>query len=348
MRIGILTRRDGYNFGTSLQAFALFKSIQKFHEDVTVIDYSEYSLKARVRYSFLDIIGHLQIPYLNAHKRYKQRKLFRHFDTKLKKTVDKFRYRIPNGWNDGFDRIICGSDQIWNPTQKTGAFMLDFVSDNTKKIAYAPSLGMPNCVNAFKMSDIKLMKQFSYLSCREMDGSQIISDLTGQPCVTVVDPTLLLSQSEWTDIESNIRISEPFLLTYFLGPKYNYPIEIITRIAEMYNLRILNVCLPHYDEMPGITNLRCSPEEFIYLIHNANLVCTNSYHGCVFSMIYNKLFYVFDRNYSIGGYSEKSRFYTLFKDTQLTAIPLSAKTIDDLPYDNIDLSLIHISEPTRP
>lgn len=341
MNVGIITRRDGYNFGTSLQAFALYHIIQKLGCNATVIDYSEYSLKARCRYFILNILGICNIPCNKYNIRYKQRLKFQEFDKILEKTNIKFKNKIPLGWNDGFKKVVCGSDQIWNPEQKTDAFLLNFVPDTVDRIAYAPSIGLSNCKNKFSDNDIMLLKKFKYISCREIDGCQILSSITGMKCPTVVDPTILLEKSDWENLEHKYNIPQPYLLTYFLGSLNNYPIKIIRELAAKHNLRIINVCLPHYDDYPAVQNIRCNPSEFLYLIHHSSIVCTNSYHGSIFSMIYNKLFYVFDRGYRKHQYNEQSRFETLFDSTSITTCSIDIDSIKELPYDYIDYEVIN-------
>lgn len=336
MKIGILTRKDGYNFGTSLQAYALYRAIKNIERNVLVINYSEYSLKAKIRYLVLKIMGALYFPYDKARDRYDQRKLFDEFEGLLNKTNSHFRYKIPHDWNDGFDKIVCGSDQIWNPSQKTDAFLLDFTPDKVGRIAYAPSIGLADCRDKFTAKDITLFKRFSYLSCRERSGCDILSALTGLDCCEVLDPTLLLEKEDWTTIEIPISTPKRYLLTYFLGGLQNYPLKIIRRLADENNLEIINVCLPHYNDYPGLHNIRCGPREFLYLMNNATLVCTNSYHGSIFSLIFNKLFYVFERGYNVSGYNEHSRFDSLFASTPIKTIPMSITTVEELPYKQLD------------
>lgn len=340
MKIGILTRRDGYNFGTSLQAYAIYRAIKRLENNVIVINYSEYSLKAKIKYIALSVMGKLHIPYNKSNIRYIQRKLFIEFDKLLDKTSSQFRYNIPDGWNDGFDKIVCGSDQIWNPAQKTDAFLLNFAPDYVSKIAYAPSIGLTDCIDKFTSNGLSLLKKFNHLSCRESNGCKLLSSMTGMNCHEVVDPTLLLDCSDWIKIEKPIDTPKSYLLTYFLGESKNYPDKAIHELAQRYNLEIINVCLPHYNDYPGILNMRCGPQEFLYLIHNASIICTNSYHGSVFSMIFNKLFYVFERRYNISGYNEHSRFDTLFASTPLTTVPLTSN-LDELPYQHIDYAMIN-------
>lgn len=233
MKIGIITRRDGFNIGTSLQAFAIQQVVFKLGYENLIIDYCEYSLKARIRYFLLDLIGYLLYP-LKKNKYREgliQRKKFRNFDDSLIKTDQRYYYTIPCGANIGFNTYICGSDQIWNPNQVTDAFLLDFVKKGANKIAYAPSMGVLPRKEDYSDKKINLISSFDFLSCREYDGMNFLKEITGKKCQLVLDPTLLLSKEEWRKSTKNIRPINRYVLCYFLGNE-NLPIRLIKKLFK--------------------------------------------------------------------------------------------------------------------
>lgn len=341
MVVGILTRRDGYNIGTSLQAYAMQTIFNSLQIENKIINYCEYSKKARFRYFVLDLLGYFSSLFPNSkfYKGYKQRKKFKSFDNKLKLTDKVYYYTIDKNINQYFDVFVCGSDQIWNPKQVTKAFLLDFVDANKKKIAYAPSIGLKNDYHLFSNHMIKLINRFNYLSCRETEGCQYIESITHKQCQLVLDPTLLIPKTHWMTLEKEVTIPNKYVLCYFLG-KNNYPIQFIERISKKFNLAIINIQMFYNTPCLIGENRSVSPEEFLYLVNHATIVCTNSYHGSIFSILYNKLFYLFSRTYTMQGYDESSRFDSLFETLN---IPIPKLSIDNLeiPYERIEYKNIN-------
>lgn len=340
MQVGILTRRDGYNLGSSLQAYALYTILDKLGANPVMINYFEYSTKARIKFFALKLAGRLFkfSQYLRAS--YKQRKNFDSFNKEYRLSNKAFHYAIPIGWNESFDKVVCGSDQIWNPNQTNSTFMLEFVPDDVERIAYAPSLGQSDCKSKFTVDEIRLLTKFKFLSCRENNGSKVIEKLTQRTCSTVVDPTMLLSVQDWMKKEVRVDISGKYLLTYFLGPSKNYPTEFVEKIATERDLKIINICLPHYKGGQLGENMYVGPRQFLYLIHHADIILTNSFHGCVFSLIFNKLFYILSRGYTISDYNESSRFETLLESTGINLINSDIFN-GNLPYESIDYQTIN-------
>jgi len=338
-KIGIITRRDGYNIGTSLQATAMQKIITTICKSNKIIDYCEYSWKARIRYFILDIIGicSMIFPYSKLKEGYLQRQKFRLFDNILVKTKKRYHYSINRKINSLFDIFICGSDQIWNPKQLTKAFLLDFVSDNHKKIAYAPSLGQNCSLNDFSKENINLIKRFDNLSCRENDGAESLKSMTAKECKVVLDPTLLIPTEEWRQLEKRLTIPKKYLLCYFLGD--SYPTQFIRKLASDRGLEIINIRMFYYKYKTIGKDIYASPDEFLYLVDNAEIICTNSYHGTLFSIIYGKQFYIFNRNHALANYNENSRFETILilLNLQINILPINTINI---PKYNLNYSLI--------
>ena len=288
MKVGVLTRRDGYNIGTSLQAYAMQYIVSNLCSEYKIIDYCEYSWRARLKYFILNIGGLMFLPFKKSIYRigYEQRHKFDCFDKRLNKTFKKYHYSISSSINNEFDAFICGSDQIWNPKQLTPAFLFNFVKNEKKKISYAPSIGVNNSCD-FSDSSIDLIKRFDYLSCREYDGAEVIEKITNKKCRNVLDPTLLVDRAEWQKLEKVIDVPSRYILCYFLGDD-NYPINYVEKLAKNNDCKILNVRMFYNSKNAIGEDLFVSPEEFLFLVKNAVFVCTNSYHGTIFSIIYRK------------------------------------------------------------
>ena len=146
------------------------------------------------------------------------------------------------------------------------------------------------------------LPNFQKISCREQQGSDLIKEITGLDCETLIDPTLMLTKKQWEEVMKipKIHPNRPFILLYVLGeltPEYK---RIITNTSKKYNCEIVNIFdydSPYYG---------CGPSEFIYLISTAKYVITDSFHGTVFSCIFDKKFKVLIRKDNV--ISMNSRF----------------------------------------
>lgn len=188
-----------------------------------------------------------------------------------------------------YDILIAGSDQIWNYTRTSylDPYFLTFAANGTKKLSYAASFSVssipPNRQDQYRA----LINNVDHISVRETDGLNIIKKLTGRFAELVVDPTLLLQKEEWLKVSSDrIKIDRSYILTYSLNSSTGYW-KIVKQYAKKYNLAIVN--LRHdFDDRKLIDNqidiFDAGPREFLYLLSNAKMVITNSFHGTIFSI----------------------------------------------------------------
>lgn len=188
-----------------------------------------------------------------------------------------------------YDILIAGSDQIWNYTRTSylDPYFLTFAANGTKKLSYAASFSVssipPNRQDQYRA----LINNVDHISVRETDGLNIIKKLTGRFAELVVDPTLLLQKEEWLKVSSDrIKIDRSYILTYSLNSSIGYW-KIVKQYAKKYNLAIVN--LRHdFDDRKLIDNqidiFDAGPREFLYLLANAKMVITNSFHGTIFSI----------------------------------------------------------------
>ncbi|NTW98358.1 MAG: polysaccharide pyruvyl transferase family protein [Geobacteraceae bacterium] len=205
-----------------------------------------------------------------------------------------------------YDYFVCGSDQIWNPYYPQTS-MIDFLSfaPEIKRVAYAPSFGVSHIPENMKNYYKKWLLGIPSLSVREERGAVIIKELTGRDATVLVDPTVMLSKEDWLNVAMKpaIDTDQKYILTYFLGNETSAYRKAIRNIAELYSWKVLNLA-----DIRELENYAVDPSEFIYLINNAELVCTDSFHGAVISIIMRTHFIVFDR--VEDGHSMSSRLET--------------------------------------
>lgn len=211
MKIGIMTWFQYHNYGTSLQVVALNKVLKKIGHETSVINYEDTNSPI-----FLHKNNILQDGYIELKKRIKTHPYHRYEEEKREEKFDQFLHDNLNftekvtllpefkKLNNYFDAFVCGSDQIWSPSFFNPRYFLDFVNENHRKIAYAPSLGTNKIDDQITKEQIaKYTKNIKYISTREKIGSKLISELIGRHVETVLDPTFLLTAKDWEELASN-------------------------------------------------------------------------------------------------------------------------------------------------
>ena len=297
MNVGLLTSQASMNYGGILQAYALKKFIESMGHECTIINY-----KPEVH----DINKH-PLHYIISRKNGLNKAFFvllNYSDFKSRKQkFDMFKndYLLPNPSISinkyqleselyKYDIICCGSDQLWNLNQKDNqnkAFMLDF-DYSFKSFSYAVSFGDSIKVCSEKLDDsISLIKKFAGISVRELEGQEYLKS-KGIESVLSVDPTLLYDSLFWDDLSklSNKTFLNDYIFCYGYENAYQSYEDFIynTRlIGKKTGLPVINILMnPSFKQ--GFTNIYdIGPFDFLNIIKNAKLVCTNSYHGTIFS-----------------------------------------------------------------
>ena len=306
MNVGIITYHAAHNYGSALQAYALFKFVEAFGHHAEIINYrtDRQDNIYRLYNKSNNVMGVLR----NAQSFCYRGKLKEHhsrFDNFLleysKLSGDEIRNPAElKNLNKKYECFICGSDQIWNPNcvDFDTSYLLDFVNDKKRCISYAPSLASDSLKENWRCVFNRELSLFSDLSVREQSGAKIISEITGRCVKEVLDPVFLIDKSVWKEFVS--VQNKKYILCYFIGDipgmrkyaqelskKYRLPIVVINK-----NLRDLKMkCIKKYES---------GPIDFVNLIANASAICTNSFHAVAFSLIFNKEFHVFVDNISVN------------------------------------------------
>lgn len=304
------------NYGSALQCYATKMFLQKNGYECDVLyEYSYGYEKLKNRIKYLSKIALYSFRYKGFSKNrieIKRSESKPGLSKESKFQIDWFCETVlrPRGLEYGllkdkrfaneYDYFIAGSDQIWGGGYLVQPFMfLEFASDK-KKIALCPSFGTDTIKKFNRKHFKKSISKFSKLSVREKSGQKIISKLTGREVPILSDPVMLLDTDEWHDFAKNSSVKQQkYIFAHFLGIPNVHTIQFIDQIALEFDLNI--VCFANnysvYDTLKAYTFVNGTPYDYVSLIENASFVFTDSFHTSHFSIIFNRNFYTFERNY---------------------------------------------------
>ena len=345
MKIAILTLPLHTNYGGILQAYALQTVLERLGHDVVVLDkrrkpYEKIPISISIKrflkkYILLEKIAPLQFK-VDYKKKSKVNKYTWKFADKYikRKEIQNFNDIKP----DDFDCIIVGSDQVWRPRYFStnynrpmqDAFLSFTKGWNIKRITYAASFGTDNW--EYSIDDTveckSYINHFNAISVREDSGIPLITNYLKKDNVSITpDPTLLLSKDDYINIfkKANTPPSKGNLLVYFIDETEDKQ-NLIKEISSKKNLR------PFYvnTQIESIYNKKKNQiqppvEKWIRGFYDAQYIITDSYHACIFSIIFHKPFIVYG-NHARG----MARFESLLRIFKLE---------DRLIYRSKDLDL---------
>lgn len=321
MKIGILTLfHKNANYGGVLQAYALCKYLNDNGYSASQIVYNAKSTNLEESLTVKTISKKII-------KRIR-RKLNRGKNSEIKRRMESlfidFRNQVPHTQNEytkenianvvnEFDIVVAGSDQIWNPKWFDSTYMLDFMEDSSSKVVYAASMGVDKLTESQQEIFRKHLSGINNISVREKECANVLSEVIGKNVGVSVDPTLLLSTNDWDLVASKRKIKEKYLFLYMLGNDVKAR-KIAEEFAKEKGLELVFIpdLLGEYRKVDRKINgkmvLDATPNDFISLIKHAEYIFTDSFHASVFSLLYNKEFFAFDR---VGGKKTSSRLRNL-------------------------------------
>ena len=301
MRTGLITFHFAHHYGAQLQALATMKAIQGLGHECKIIDYrlphttrtNQIFKKSRaVRDMASD--AHTALHYAAFQRRFQRFEDFVAQEMELSPQRYTSFAQLREG-PPAYDVYVSGSDQIWNPyifqdKQFDPAFLLDFVKEG-RRIAYAPSLGVPQLPED-KAAELKrFLEPFSALSVREKRGQVLVREAAGRQAKVVLDPTLLLNGDDWGKLAAPPQHQGPYILCYFVsdpGEAAPYALALSKRtgwpIVQLAGAR---------RKIEGAREIvfDAGPREFLGLFQHAAAVVTNSFHGAAFSLQFKKDFF---------------------------------------------------------
>ena len=359
-KVRIITVQKAPNFGACLQAYALYKYLVDLGYDCKIIDLyrpvhkefvytegfdpfvalPEMSLYKKMRYNLrplktflLRVLG--KDADYNFNKRYKieleeASKRFFSFNNLMEYTEPYYSIQQLYDTPPEADFYITGSDQLWNPTQKYALepFFLTFVKNGGKKISFATSIGVTDIPERVTKKFKEWLSTYDYISLREKAAVDFVSTLVDKTIYKIADPTFLLNKSQWSNLASykeEVKEDYIFLFTLsYIEELYSYAINL----SKKKNLKLVVWGHGPVDafNLNYETILNIGPQEWLWLIKNAQYVITNSFHGSVFSLIFGVAFNVYISSDNNRG----SRILNLLIDfNQLDRL----LTIDDMRGD---------------
>ena len=299
MDIAILTTALSVNYGAALQAFALVESIRKMGHVPYNINYNDPnriigSMSSRKR--IIHAVWKVLVDLLTFGK--KERRFIEFQNTYLSLTDKRLKSSDQLKELAGaYDLFVAGSDQIWNP----GFFVydlsyyFDFLPENTRRISYASSFGKAEFGSEeYKDQCAALLSRFQYISVREQSGVEIVRDLCGKKAEWVLDPTVLLDETEWMKLAGVAEKTEDIILCYTMpgDKRVTDSIETIAKqLSEKTGLPIIRLGNKEYDVFKygrKSCDITAGPIEFVQYFLKAKYVITNSFHGTALSIDFGK------------------------------------------------------------
>lgn len=348
---GIITLHKINNYGSVLQAYALQNRCEMLGWIAEIIDYDFPNAFHRGQTTVDErpqILSRkeLVLKYLYGVGLYKQHKGIRNF-VQQHQNLSVTNFSLPEdlqGESLAYCTYITGSDQLWNPRYCKGdlSFLLNFAPDEANKISYASSFGKAELDEKYKAEFRKYLSRYSAISVREKTGVGIVEELTGKPAELVVDPTLLLSADDWNKIAVPKRlVKKKYILCYFLNYTFDafpYVQEFSDYVQKETGYELVWVARPSKRFVNPHTKffIGASPEEFLALIRDCEMVLTTSFHGTAFAVNYGKPVYSIIEDVKASDSRQKSLMDCVGLNDRIISIKNSFPKKVDFLYDTTE------------
>ena len=300
----VTTFNKAHNYGAMLQEYALLNLLKSKNYNINVLNYNDKEIaKCYKYYGFgngtlkqrIKTIIKYTLFFNKNKKRYYN---FEKFENKYISLTQKYD-NFSELQDINIDIMITGSDQVWNYQITNGlsdVYTLNFGNNNIKRISYAASIGVKEIPENLKESYKSKISKIDKISVREESAKSALSSLMGNRDINVVlDPTLLLRKEAWNDLIANNHKTMPeekYIFAYVVEKNNEY-YNIVNYLSKLTGLKVV-----HFDKIgiryKNVLEKRYTggPDDFISLIKNAEYVIATSFHATVFSIIFNKKFWV--------------------------------------------------------
>ncbi len=288
------------NYGAVLQAYALKHYLDGLIDvgDVSVVDFYSHKpyyvlRKKRHPIFIVDCLLKLLVlrHYVALKRRNRREQLFIKQELNLSERYPNQETLLNSKLNCNL--LLTGSDQVFNPnaTYSRVFFQKFDKKGDYIKAAYAPSFGINEFEPELREHISSYVKDFNYLSCREKEGADFLSRILNKTVLQVVDPTLLLDKCEWEKMMELPCFDSPYILVYDLNGGSRL-LEIALEIKSQSGLPIVCITqsiLTNYSKVNKVVR-DAGPRQFVGWFAKSDYVITDSFHGTVFSLVFNKPF----------------------------------------------------------
>lgn len=299
MKIGILTFHNAYNYGAVLQTYATQEIVRKYGHSVEIIDYHDaaidrfydkmkFHFKAMPKRNPKSLLVYLIAIYFN----WRRNSAFKVF---IKNNLILSKHKYLQGdkidWSD-YDVFLIGSDQLWNKSLTGGLDRIYWgqfdISVGARKVAWSVCMNTINMTTDETSLIKEYLKSFSAISVREDTLQAFISKLTKTKIWHTLDPTLLLPTQRWEDVCHPVKESN-YIAVYAVR-KEEETISFARQLALKLNKKLIIIRSYSLWHFSSENKEYCGPDDFLSYIKNADYVVTSSFHGTVFSLIFQRQF----------------------------------------------------------
>ncbi len=339
--LGVCLKYNQHNYGSKLQALATVKTFEDLGIEYEIIRYNKKSLRFYIKsiprfFNWVFINDrYLQIQRKLEFKAHPQIKaqvdvrnaafdsFDRYFSDCLSKVYPSYA-DLKRKCSDKYNKVITCSDQLWSPSALgSGFYNLMFVGESTEKISWASSFGVSRIPWYQKSRTKAYLERIEHISMRENRGAEIVKELTGRDVPVLMDPVFVFDKDEWNTL---VPVEKPewdnYIFCYFLGSNPEHRVaanELAARTGmKIVTLRHLDKYVADDEDFGDIAPYDVDPIRFLNILRNATYICTDSFHGTAFSVIFEKKFIVFDRYDSKSSNSKNSRIDSLCHNVGLS------------------------------
>lgn len=365
-KVGIVSCYFKTNYGSVLQAYATQKILDNLGIDNETINIDENTdfKKGKLKYyitqifNFRFIKSKFGMVKLKIDKKINnelkknlktREKEFKKFKNMFKLTKPFRSYQELTQNCEKYSSILVGSDQLWLPVNVVADYYtLNWVPESQNKVSYATSFGVSNIPKKYEKKYKKFLDRINHISVREKNACELVEKISDKKAELVCDPTLLLNKEEWMEIQKEEPIIDGnYILCYFLGKNIAHR-KFAEELKQKTGYKIVSInhsdeYVKYSDKFADETPYNVGPGEFINLIRNAKFVCTDSFHGTVFSLINRVNFFTFERYSSKNSkVSTNSRIYSLLELVDLKErlikknSEIEAKLDKNINYDEVE------------
>lgn len=355
MNVAIVTWIGTGNFGTSLQSYALHEYLKQKGYNVCLLNEvsnNRKSIIARIKNILIHTKSSLKI-FLS------KTGIIKSNSHKIS-SFNELNYNIINVRSGDTESIVAntdvfvtGSDQIWNCYHSFSPFMFLSFAGEKKRVAYASSIGTKDFPCSCASEVKKYLSLFKNIGVREKSACLYLKTFLGREDIKqVLDPTFLLDSSHWSHFSNNATIEfdvpKEYIFCYFIGNNTSYG-PLLEKIKKQIGIE--SVIVIQSLENKNFNSKDCriykqaGPYEFVYLLRNSTMVCTDSFHACALSINLSKQFVVFKRFNDDDPKSQNTRIYDLLDVFDIKqCMSEDARTIPYINFEPVQNTLNEMRE----